>query len=408
MMLTKGMIFIHKSTFWIGLDDTDSLAGGCTTSTFHDLLQSLGETVLVLNVRLVRLWPFAPRRTRGNAAVCAQVEVDNITQFIDDINVFWEQNILPLQGSVQDSHHSPRMQHPADPGLVIFTEQPPEELYFKGVRQEVRLDELPNGVLSLGGHGRIGATCAVAWRAKVSSWEAIAYREPRAKGQRMICLDTLRSISNHSEIFLAIHSKNNHQLVAPKGKSPVLFGIRGTNSKSVEHACLQLINAENTEKSRGHLIFETNQATNDHIDSSRKFLIQSIHLEKGHVNLISDCHQEIRIHHESGKMNRFAKQLVEGDVIVVRGLNDMSNVLHVENMKISHLVPRKNGRPKCTTCDRTMKSMGKGQGIRCPICKQKQADDYTTFTPPIPLDVWMEPPDDQRRHLSKPLNLSLD
>ena len=408
MEMTKEMIFIHRSTFWIGLDDTDSLAGGCTTSTFYDLLLSLEDVATVMDIRLVRLWPFAPRRTRGNAAVCARLEVEQTTRFFDTIKTFWVQNILPLKGNVQDSHHSTRMQHPADPGLVVFAEQPQEELYFKGVRQEVKLDELPIGVLSLGGHGRIGATCAVAWRAKVSSWEAIAYRELHAKGKRMICLDTLQSISKLTEVFLAVHSKNKQQLVAPKGKSPVLFGIRGTTPQCVEHACLQLMNAENTEESRGHLIFETNQATNDHIEQTKTFAIQSIQLDKGHVHISSDCHQELVIHHESGEMNRIAKQLVEGDVIVVRGLNDLSNVLHVENMKISRLVPRRKGRPKCTSCDRTMKSMGKGQGIRCPICKQKQADRYTSFTPNIPLQVWMEPPDDQRRHLTKPLNLSLD
>jgi tRNA(Ile2)-agmatinylcytidine synthase len=404
----KGMIFIPKSTYWIGLDDTDSLAGGCTTYTFKQLLQSLEEISTIMDIRLVRLWPFAPRRTRGNAAVCARVEVEKKAQFIDAINTFWEQNILPLQGSIQDSHHSNRMQHPADPGLVVFEEQPPEDLYIRGVRHEVKLDELPIGVLSLGGQGRIGATCAVAWRAKLSTWEAIAYRRPHSNGQRQICLDTLHSISNHSGIFLTVHSKNNQQLVAPKGQSPVLFGIRGTTQKSVEHACEQLINAENTEEAECHLVFETNQATNDHIEDSKKFVLQSIHVDKGHVNILSNCHQELRIHHESGGMNRIAKQLVEGDVIVVRGLNDLSDILHVEHIKISHLVPRRSGRPKCTTCDRTMKSMGKGQGIRCPICKEKHADGYTSYTPSIPLHVWMEPPDDQRRHLTRPLNLSMD
>ncbi len=402
------MIFIPKSTIWIGLDDTDSLAGGCTTATFNELLQSIDIFATVMEVRLVRLWPFAPRRTRGNAAVCARVETEKKSQLIGAINKFWEQKIVPLQGRIQDSHHSIRTQYPADPGLVVFEEQPSEDLYFRGVRQEVKLDELPIGVLSLGGNGRIGATCAVAWRAKRSTWEAIAYRKHDSKGQRMICLDTLRSISNNDGIFLTIHSKNKQQLVAPKGKSPVLFGIRGTTHQVVEDACVQLIGAENTEESQSHLVFETNQATNDHIPQSKKCVIHSIHLDKGHVNILSECEKKLRIHHESGTMNRIAKQLIEGDVIIVRGLNDLSSVLHVENMKIEFLTPRRKGRPKCKNCNRTMKSMGKGQGIRCPICKQKHADEYTSFTPSIPLHVWMEPPDDQRRHLTKPLNLSID
>ena len=59
---------------WIGLDDTDSVEGGCTTWDFH-LLQSYIEDsgYEIKSPRLVRLWPFAPDRTRGNAALSAEV-----------------------------------------------------------------------------------------------------------------------------------------------------------------------------------------------------------------------------------------------------------------------------------------------------------------------------------------------
>ena len=59
---------------WLGLDDTDSLDGGCTTLVFHELLDALpceyGEP------RLTRLWPFAARRTRGNAALSVEIFAD--------------------------------------------------------------------------------------------------------------------------------------------------------------------------------------------------------------------------------------------------------------------------------------------------------------------------------------------
>ena len=44
---------------WLGLDDTDSLAGGCTTAVFHALLDGLPDHVRYDDPRLVRLWPFA-------------------------------------------------------------------------------------------------------------------------------------------------------------------------------------------------------------------------------------------------------------------------------------------------------------------------------------------------------------
>ena len=47
---------------WLGIDDTDSLDGGCTTLVFHELLDSLpceyGQP------RLTRLWPFAAHPLR--------------------------------------------------------------------------------------------------------------------------------------------------------------------------------------------------------------------------------------------------------------------------------------------------------------------------------------------------------
>ena len=58
------------STFWIGLDDTDEREHGCTTYDFNDLLNTLTKSdIQIGDARLVRLWPFAPQRTRGNAAL---------------------------------------------------------------------------------------------------------------------------------------------------------------------------------------------------------------------------------------------------------------------------------------------------------------------------------------------------
>ena len=66
-----------KSVIRIGLDDTDHVDHACTTEHFQRLLCQLEESVKSLQVtdrRLIRLWPFAPNRTRGNAAVSAICE----------------------------------------------------------------------------------------------------------------------------------------------------------------------------------------------------------------------------------------------------------------------------------------------------------------------------------------------
>ena len=81
---------------WLGLDDTDSLEGGCTTEVLHQLIQQLPPHVVVGQARLVRLWPFAKRRTRGNAAVAVELTTEDESELIDWLDNHWNENVLPL------------------------------------------------------------------------------------------------------------------------------------------------------------------------------------------------------------------------------------------------------------------------------------------------------------------------
>ena len=66
--------------FRLGLDDTDHVDEGCTTSSFDELLSEIQEAMNcdILERRLVRLWPFAERRTRGNGALGAIIDLSLI------------------------------------------------------------------------------------------------------------------------------------------------------------------------------------------------------------------------------------------------------------------------------------------------------------------------------------------
>ena len=71
---------MSRDTVIIGLDDTDHPTSGCTTDCFDDLLNRLSSSeheFTVVSRRLVRLWPFAPRRTRGNGALSAVIELNS-------------------------------------------------------------------------------------------------------------------------------------------------------------------------------------------------------------------------------------------------------------------------------------------------------------------------------------------
>ena len=63
----------------IGLDDTDHPEGGCTTYDLNELSRQLIsdiDSAQEIERRLVRLWPFAERRTRGNAALCLLISIN--------------------------------------------------------------------------------------------------------------------------------------------------------------------------------------------------------------------------------------------------------------------------------------------------------------------------------------------
>ena len=68
---------------WLGLDDTDGLGGGCTTHTMYRIITTLvaegeeNDWVVSTRPSLVRLWPFARRRTRGNAAVAVEISCNS-------------------------------------------------------------------------------------------------------------------------------------------------------------------------------------------------------------------------------------------------------------------------------------------------------------------------------------------
>ena len=69
---------------YIGIDDTDYPEGGCTTWTSQLLAKIIEEEgAKIIERRLVRLWPFAPRRTRGNGAVCLVIEAKNPSSIIE-------------------------------------------------------------------------------------------------------------------------------------------------------------------------------------------------------------------------------------------------------------------------------------------------------------------------------------
>ncbi|MDP6234652.1 MAG: DUF1743 domain-containing protein [Candidatus Poseidoniaceae archaeon] len=390
---------------WLGLDDTDSLEEGCTTFTFHLLLNGLPESATAHTPRLVRLWPFARQRTRGNAALGVEIDTNNERELLDYLDVFWTKHISTQRGKIAQSTHDEREQFPADPGMVWFSEQPDHSFYFSAVRGEVKLESVPKADYSWGGQGRIGATAAVAWKqGENCTWEAIAWRAYERHGQnvRRVCQQTLEKIDEIETTFLSRDPRKGRALVAPRGPCPVLFGIRSRVQEDAQKSGELLRNAEDTEPCVGMRVFSTNQATDDHLSKSMTARVKSVEkYGRGSCRIVTDKGDWMAFA-ESGSVKLLAQWLQAGDIIEGCGLSPDVGILHLEKLRIVSATPSLF-RPMCSKCNVRMKSMGTGQGSRCPQCKLRTDDVWDEIPRTPPCSSWVQPPHDARRHLARPL-----
>ena len=388
---------------WLGLDDTDSLNGGCTTEVLFQLLKDLPENVSFSNPRLVRLWPFAQRRTRGNAAVAVELITEDEEGLITHLDEWWNQHIVSLKGEIGTSDHSERTQYPADPGMVWSSEAMIDEAFYKSaVSSEIQLSELPSVTRQWGGNGRIGATAAILWPATQCTYEAIAWRKDGSEGPRQLDEGALTLVEDLEDTFLCRNPKLGTSLLAPRGNSPVLFGIRAWTKEGAQQALTILENGRNTEPSKGSLVFQTNQATDDHLGKPIEAVVhaKSI-LKKGHVVLETSEGQWMAFR-QSHKVALLSQWLIEGDIILGNGLRDEKNVLHLELLHVKQSMTEQK-RPRCKVCNKSMKSMGKNQGLRCKKCNQTSSRGWVEVERYAPFEGWVQPPPSSRRHLSKPL-----
>ena len=390
---------------WLGLDDTDHLGGGCTTWTMHQLLSSLPPEVSVAgDPCLVRLYPMAKGRTRGNAALAVELDVRlNPSAWKNWLEQYWEAHLATLAGQWTPSTHASRTQVPSDPGLVWFESKPPPEFYRKAVSAEVGLDAVPEATWSAGGLGIIGATAAVAWPLDVSTWEGIAWRQGHDTPRRLDEGIMVR-LDRDPRLVACRDPRKGRSLLAPRGTSPVLFGLRGTDRSAVEQGVRDLVEAQGTEDVAAVCIFQTNQGSGDHLPPALEATVEKIHiLRGGHVALETSVGTWLAFA-PSDELRHLAAQLTAGDV--VRGLGLVSQRegrkgLHLEALNHVSGPLRNRSRPLCPTCDVRMKSAGRGQGLRCPSCTHREPDRWVGT--PVTPSGWVQPPLDRRRHLAPDL-----
>lgn len=425
---------------YIGMDDTDSVKGMCTTYLATEIIREFSELDLIGNPRLVRLNPNVPWKTRGNGAVSIRFGKgqgkSKIIGQIDGKDIkCYETGI----GAKPTKEHFKRACQLVDnlayfddektnPGLILSAKKPPARLYWLAVREVVeKKPHLKSSGVKFhkgwkNGRGLIGSISATAWRPKDFTHELIAYREQKKWGKPRK-IDTASVQKMDSQIKTTFNNydyEEKHMAIMPSSPCPILFGIRGDVEKHL-HKAKEIVESERISR---WIIFQTNQGTDNHIvqgsiSSLEPFTSVKVKgkvtshpkiIEGGHLIFqISNGKKSVdcTIYEPAKGFRRIGEKLRPGDIITVfGGVREEPFTINVEKINIEKLarIFEKTANPMCNSCKKRMKSIGKGQGYRC-SCGAKAKESQAEFSVvKRELKVgWYEPPVGSRRHLAKPL-----
>ncbi|MFO8110097.1 MAG: tRNA(Ile)(2)-agmatinylcytidine synthase [Thermoplasmata archaeon] len=420
---------------FLAIDDTDSRKGMCTTFLITELLKEFGELELMDHPWLVRLNPNIPWKTRGNGAVVIRLgkgfEEKNLIGFHDKEIFSYTGEPMEMSGvlkraAVVVEDWSELTEEGTNPGLIVSKEKPPLAVYQKAVRDVVELNEALNILdsmdceyIGLGNkRGLIGALAAMAWVPRDHTYELIAYRERKRWGtERNISgIIDFDRVTEHT--FDTYDHEEKQQAIAPRSPCPVLYGVRGDKPDELMNA-LTMIKGEPVER---WLLFQTNQATDDHIQESVlekvkpwtsvriKGTVSSLPrtIPGGHV--LFDVEQKLTAaaYEPTKGFRRIVKKLMVGDVVeLLGGVRKEPLTLNIEKLRVLHLAEKKEkvANPQCPECKKRMSSVGKDAGFRCKRCGTKAGEDEVEMEK-VDREIsegWYEVPVCARRHLSKPL-----
>jgi tRNA(Ile2)-agmatinylcytidine synthase len=335
----------------VGIDDTDSARGYCTTYLAYRIAADARSEYNVLPYpRLVRLNPNIPFKTRGNAAVCLQIETDDVGQTFE--------RVCAMAAKFSDEEGG------ANTGLVFL-----EELDMLGQLGQLYTDAL-NGVVNVhrvrtflnqhnvrywiqgNGMGLVGATASLAFDESFDhTYELIAYRKQSSWGTpRVIEGSSVRRM----DAATFPHTFNNYDyqkrkvLISPHGPDPVFVGVRGDSPRAVLSAFSKL---EYNEQLDGHMIYLSNQHTEAHLTDRLDWKVYSSGWVDGKVEGVKvgpGGHVYITIHsgkrkhlcgvyEPTGDLRRAARLLKKGDTVRFYGGVRKATTIHPKILNVERI-----------------------------------------------------------------------
>jgi tRNA(Ile2)-agmatinylcytidine synthase len=415
----------------IGIDDTDSKRGMCTTylgAVVVDRLRLQGHS-LEGYPKLVRLNPNWHLKTRGNCAVSLDVmyiqsELEDLKELV--LNTVQELAELDCETT--------------NPGVVFYSGKSiPEVLRdFSGsvVKGIVEIEDAERVAHQIGaeyhkfklGRGIIGALAAIGEKFEQDrTYELLAYRTEDYRGrERVIDNESVSEMDKKTfpRTFDNIDKRSGEIRITPHTPCPVLFGIRSQDPIAALEAFHMVRASEPIER---WIIYQTNQATDAHLLESTISDLRPVTsaavrgkvsknpkvIQGGHVIFsLRDGSDEIdcAAYEPTREFRNVINKLEVGDTVrVYGGVKKKTNLpltLNLEKIEIqdlSRIYLKVN--PTCARCVKRAKSEGSGKGYQCEVCGQRfPAGSETYVEKPRELQLgFYEVPPRARRHLAKPL-----
>ena len=425
-MIAGKMVLLH-----VGIDDTDSKKGMCTTYVGAVAIDSLKAQGFRLKgfPKLIRLNPNWKMKTRGNCSIAFTLNAKK-----DKIPTIKE-TVLRTVKELAELHVDT-----TNPGVVFYQgERIPKNLksFSKKVVQDVvTLEEAEALAQKIGadvhkfksGRGIIGALAAIGNTLEHDwTFELIAYRTPENRG-------TLRKVDATSVVemnektypntFDNLDPTTGEIRITPHTPCPILYGIRGETPEAVTKAHKLVKALEPIERIT---IYKTNQGTDEHLQRAKivearpnlSVVVDGLVCKAPRV--ITGGHVIFRVKDETGEIDCAAyeptrhfrdevKKLIVGDKVRVYGgikeKPELPLTINLEKIAVLELAPLlKKENPSCPCCGKRMKSEGQAKGYSCKKCKTTApAGSFKILK--VMRDISpakFEVPPRARRHLARPL-----
>lgn len=412
----------------IGIDDTDSPEGGCTTYLTARLIEPLMDmgARFIGYPTLLRLNPNTPWKTRGNAGMCIRMEIDDSKY--DDVKGL-VRKLIEDYGEFQCDN--------TNPGAVFLKDDVPDEVKDYTLRVVRSIVEKQDALELINkydidyleyknGRGIIGALAAIGGTLDEDfTYELLTYRTPENWGtQRRVDTDSIVEMDKAlSDCTFNNIDESGKPLITPRGPDPVLYGVRGENPEAVYNAMSMIKALEPVER---WMICRTNQGTDQHFSDPIKInkltpynpavvpgTVDSLPetIEGGHVffRLKDETGTIVCAAYEpTGSFRDIVRQLIPGDLVTTYSgvsLHEDEYTLNLEKLVIHELAPEYQPvKPKCPKCGASTESMGRDQGLRCKKCSYRDStlvEELVEVERNLVTGIYL-PDRGAHRHLTKP------